>query len=50
MEEVEECTLSNPPRGRVMGTRIIMTDHWNINGALESDNSESAPRRIGTKV
>ena len=24
-EEVEECTLSNPPKGRVMGTRILVT-------------------------
>ena len=23
--EEEECTLSNPPKGRVMGTRILVT-------------------------
>ena len=28
-EEVEECSLSNPPKGRVMGTRISVTSRQN---------------------
>ena len=26
---MEVCSLSNPPNGRVMGTRILVTSHQN---------------------